>query len=208
MIVVDDIPRIKRWKISFTDYRFHGISKKIYGSHSNVTLIHRTGTGSKSATISALQEAMKRGLDLVFLHLDDNVYLPILSDLVKKSIYAFEHNPSLQEIKLTDWPILSYLSNPSKGNLSCISVEGDRVSFEQNTFMPVRYRDYTLWVSYYHEDMAINYWAISLWSAIYKTDFLYDLLTNPALDNDLHLVDVEAYYANHANFKKETIPGG
>ena len=89
MIVVDDIPRIKRGIISFTDYRFHGISKKIYGSHRNVTLIRRTGRGSKSATISALQEAMKRGLDLVFLHLDDNMYLPILSGLVKKSIHAF-----------------------------------------------------------------------------------------------------------------------
>ena len=119
----------------------------------------------------------------------------------------FEHNPNLQEIKLTDYPILSHLSNPSKGNLSCISVEGDRVSFEQNTFMPVRDRDYTLWVSEYHEDMVINYWALSFWTAIYKTDFLYDVLTNPALDNHLHLVGAEAYYANQASFKKEIDSG-
>ncbi|MDB4458980.1 hypothetical protein N9059_00240 [bacterium] len=80
MVVVDDVPRSNGIFESFKNLFFKDKPEKIY-CQDNIQLIRQNGSGSAPATRTALKHA-KDHSELVFIHLDDNTYLPILNHLL------------------------------------------------------------------------------------------------------------------------------
>ncbi len=200
--VVDDIPRRKGILRSFPNKKFLSKAIDIYNKP-NIKLIRRFGSGSASATVQAVQEARKDGAELIFLHLDDNVYLPILDKLIRYSIHAFENDDDLMRVGLTGYPIM-YSKNPLEiGNRTLLKITPEQISFETITLKPTRFKDYTLWSSYFHENMVDEfYYPIPLWTTIYRASFLEELLTFDTLSKAGTLADVEVFYKNKVTWKK------
>ncbi len=202
-IVVDDIPRGKSIFKLLPNFKYFPKCREIYNKE-NIQILRQYGRGSRLATLRAVREAKKQGADLVFIHLDDNIYVPPLKELMEFANDAFAQDSELLAIKLTDEPILSNKCNPTLGNLSEIKIENDEIKFDKVTLKPTRFHDYTLWWSYYEENMVDkDYWPISLWSILYRVDFLEKLLTGKGKDHLKHLVDIEHFYRKKANWVQE-----
>lgn len=202
-IVVDDLPR---WKGGFNaalpDLRYALAAAQIYQGK-RVKLLRGYGRSNVPAMLRAISAAKRSKQDLLFIHLDDNVYIPLLQDLFIHAIDAFERNPDLMEIRVTGYPILSRACTPELGNLTQLYIEGDRITFDRVCLQPTRYENYTLWWSEYQADMVEgNYWPIALWSTIYRTEFLERLLTFDSVAAMKRLGDVEKFYKNSKNWRK------
>ena len=78
-------------------------TKNLY-KRENLRLIIRRGKGSAPATLIGVREARKIGADLIFLHLDDNIYLPLLSELLQSSQKVFSADKEMMQIRLTGYP--------------------------------------------------------------------------------------------------------
>lgn len=161
----------------------------------NITFIQRRRRGSASALLDAVREARKQGAELAFIHLDDNVYVPELGPLLEHASDAFQRDAELVEVHLSGYPILSKDCTPERGNCTIIDVDDDVVFFDRVRLQPTRYDGYTLWWSYFHEDMADGeYWPIVMWQAVYRAEFLEGLLTRDPAPNLRSLGAVEVYY--------------
>lgn len=198
-IVVDDIPRLKG-RIIHRLPRLNAMryAKQVYNAP-NILLIRRYGRDNMSATLKAIREARRMGHDLVFLHLDDNCYLPILQNILDCAVHAFEHHPELVMIRTTGIPILSRYCSPELGNRTFLQIEADTIRYAGLTLYPARYDDYTLWrTAYDAHSMDGDYYAIPMWSAVYRIDFLERLLTlNTRISAHRTLGAVELYYRNN-----------
>jgi hypothetical protein len=202
-IVVDDIPRFSKsiFKHIPNPIYFYK-SQEIYNKP-NVHLVRQYGKGSRLATLRAVKIAKEMGADLVFIHLDDNIYIPIFKKLMHYANDAFKQDKDLMAIKLTDDPILSKFCDSEHGNLTQLSIQNSKLNFDHVVLHPTRFSDYTLWWSYYDEAMIKGkYWPISLWSAIYRVDFLEKLLDIKELKKSKNLVDAEIYYRNPENWAR------
>lgn len=204
-IVVNDIPRHPGKGIfkslELPDFNFYRQAKTVY-NQPNICLIHRLGKGSVSATLRAVKEAKKRSASLVFIHLDDNVYISKLKEIFQHSCDAFIQDPGLMEIRATGYPILSRACTPELGNCSQIQISEDEICFDQVRLHPVRRKDYTLWQTLYHADiMDGQYWALPMWSTIYRVEFLEKLLTFDVVPTMKRLGEVELYYKNKDNWQ-------
>jgi hypothetical protein len=199
-IVVDDRPRSSflipgkvRSRLPFL--KWSEKSKAIY-SRSNVNLIRRFGSGSASAILTALHEARHQDSNLVFIHLDDHVYLPILKVLVQHACDAFNRDEKLLLVRFSGYPLLY-------NNRLPLTAENDRISFDSVILEPDRKENYTLWSTNFSENtIDENYWPIALWFCIYRVDFLEKILTNALVHKLKHLAHVELYYKNPANWRQ------
>ena len=171
LTVVDD--SVGR-RFTFGKKNYQKAAREIY-SGKEIEFVERGGRGSCSATIHAAKLAKAKGAQYVFLHLDDHIYIPELKRLTIQSTDAFDRNPDLMEIRLTGEPILSNNCSKELGNRSMLSVTDEQVSFEKVVMQPKRYDDYTLWSSFYHDEMIEGFWPIVLWSTVYRIDFLLDI---------------------------------
>ncbi|MBN1867363.1 glycosyltransferase family 2 protein [Candidatus Sumerlaeota bacterium] len=201
-IVVDDYPRprgfFSKWRI---DPEFRDEAERIY-DRPRTTLIRRRGGGSASAVLRALREARARGARYVFIHLDDNVYVPILGRLVDRAIRAFERDADLVKVRVAGYPILWGECTPELGNQTCLSIQKDSVSFDRIVLQPTRYEDFTLWWADLSEDMkGDRSYPIVLWSAIYRVDFLERVLTYRRALARGTLADVERYFMKSRNWR-------
>jgi hypothetical protein len=202
-IVVDDIPHFKgRFVHRFADWRYRNLAQQVYQGD-NIRLIRQHGRSSVSATLRATQEAIRTGHDLVFLHLDDMVYIPQASQLMTHAINAFQHMPDLQMVRLTGIPILSSQCTTKLGNHTQLTISENQVQFEHLILQPQRFADYTLWWSEFHPDlMQGTYYAIPMWFTVFRASFLEKLLTlNDTVANLRGLGLVELYYKDMANWR-------
>jgi hypothetical protein len=203
LIVVDDVPRGKgRVKRFIPQWRYLIHAYRIYRAP-HIRLIRQFGRSSRAATLRAVQVARQQGCDLVFLHLDDNVYLPYMDTLLRHTIHAFQQDAELSCVHLTGYPILSKACTPEQGNLTGIRVEQDRVTFDSVSLQPTRYEDYTLWWSYLHPDMVDGgYWPFTMWFIVYRADLLEQLLTFDKVTHIRGLNEVELYYKDKTNWQQ------
>jgi len=204
-IVVNDIPRNAGkgifQSLKLPDLNYYRQVKAVY-SQANIRLVHRLGKGSVSATLRAVREAKKCGASLVFIHLDDNIYIPKLKEIFQHSCDAFTQDSELMEIRATGYPILSRACTTELGNCSQIQISKDEICFDQVRLHPIRRKDYTLWQTLYHANiMDGQYWALPMWSTIYRADFLEKLLTYDVVHTMKRLGEVELYYKNKDNWQ-------
>ncbi|MCH7535876.1 MAG: hypothetical protein IH948_09085 [Bacteroidetes bacterium] len=200
MIVVDDVPTLGIFhKAPHPVY--NKAAGRIYNSP-EVSLLRRDKGGNTSALLRGLLTAEENGAELVFIHLDDSVYLPIFDKLFRSAVDAFTKNQTLQVVRFTGEPILSGKCTSEKGNLSQIKVEKDRVSFGNVAMKPHAYDSYRLWSSDFHNRMVDGYWPITLWFCLYRLRFLKKLLMNSGVKKIRSLGYVELYYKDPSNWEK------
>jgi hypothetical protein len=202
-IVVDDLPRLRgRLGRVLPDPRTWGCAPAIYRG-AGIRLLRQWGRSSSAATLRALREARRSGCELVFLHLDDNVYQAPFAALLGHAIDACRRDAALLAVRLTGHPILSGACTPELGNRTLLRVERDAVSFDGICLRPERRPDYTLWWSSYHAGMMDGaYWAIPLWFTVYRCDALEKLLTlNERVARLRTLAQVELYYKDAENWR-------
>lgn len=208
-IVVNDFPRgsgiLTRW---IPNLKWRNAGKFVY-HQPNVTLIQQNRRGSNPATLTAVQEAQRQGADLIFLHLDDNVYSANMTSLIEYACDAFKRDPELLTVMFSSYPLISRQNFP-EGNKKFIKIEEDGVSFDEVTLKPSRFEAYTLWWSYFHSRMAAgNFWPIAMWNTMYRSDFIAALLSFEYVSKLPRLGQVEKYYKNESNLKRllENNPG-
>jgi hypothetical protein len=203
-IVVDDIPHFKgRFINRFADWRYRNVAAQIYRGD-NIELIRQHGRSSVTATLHATQAAIGTGHELVFLHLDDMIYVPQAHTLMTYATDAFRQVPDLQIVRLTGIPILSKDCTPELGNRSQLTISENQVQFENLVLQPQRFDDYTLWWSHFHPDlMQGTYYAIPMWFTVFRSSFLEKLLTlNETVANLRGLGLVELYYKDMGNWRE------
>lgn len=200
IFVVDDIPRWGKGvvKSHLPDYRSYGFGKTLYGQQ-GITLKRRYGRGSRSALLEATAMAERAGYEQVFIHLDDNVYLPVLSELLRSAADAMAKQNSVKIVKFVGYPLLTHATELQLGNRTFIEVRHGTVCFDEFMCEPVREERYTLW----HMPLSVtmcrsSFWPIGLWSAVYDTSFLKTVLTHGPAESCLHLAEVEMVYRDPA----------
>lgn len=194
-IVVDDVPNRKS--------KWCSTAENVY-AWPNIQLVRRPEQRSNTSALrQAVREAREQGAELVFIHLDDNVYVPEFGALLKHARHAFERDEELMEVIFTGYPILHRkYSTPQLGNRSCIAVGKNRVSFGSLHLSPTRYRDYTLWWSRFHENMVDGaFWTIFMWQALYRAGFLEKVLAFEGVRGRRSLGRVEQYYKTKVNWR-------
>ena len=170
-------------------------AKEIYHK-GNVTLIGRCGSGSSSASLDAVLKAREEKVELIFIHLDDHIYIPAMRDLVEYACDAFRRDNELLMVRFSGYPQIY------NGRIPLERVN-DRISFDKVVLKPERRDEYTLWWSYFNEDtVEEKYYSIALWFCIYRLEFLKKVLSYPPVQGMKHLCHVEAYYKNKENWKR------
>ncbi|MDQ7025246.1 MAG: SGNH/GDSL hydrolase family protein [Anaerolineae bacterium] len=203
-IVVDDVPHFNNRLLKrFPDWRYSNLAEKIYQGE-NIRLIRQHGRSSVTATLRATHEARRTGYELVFIHLDDMVYIPQARDLMAHAVDAFCRVPDLQMVRLTGIPILSHACTPELGNRTELTIAENSIQFENLTLQAQRFDDYTLWWSSFHADlMQGRYYAIPMWFTLFRASFLEKLLTlNDTVANLQGLGQVELYYKDMDNWRE------
>jgi len=194
-IVVHDVSDIPKWNAT---------ARAIY-DRPNLTFVQQPQPlGGVPALLQAVREARRQGAESVFIHLDDNIYIPLFGILLKHAYHAFRHDKELMEVIFTGYPILHRrYSTPQLGNRSCIAVSEDQVSFGSLSLTPTRYQDYTLWWSWFHANMVDGaFWAIFMWQALYRAEFLERLLTFEPVQRITRLGNIESHYKNKRRWQQ------
>ncbi len=178
------------------------IAQAIY-NQPNVMLMQRPKPlGNTSALLKAVKESRKLGADLCFVHMDDNIYVPEFGPLLRYAQDAFSNDRELQEVLFVGYPILiKRHSKPLLGNRTGLTIEENQVSFDTIQLHPTRCTDYTLWWSYFHDRMVDGrFWAVVMWMALYRAEFLESVLTLAPTGRTLG--QVESYYRNRSNWER------
>ncbi len=201
-IVVDDLPRrtgiLGRWLVNPA---FRGAAERVY-SLPNTTLIRRSGGGSASALLEAVRRARAGGDRYVFIHLDDNVYVPLLGTLLRHALSALEADPELVKVRLAGYPILWGGCTGELGNRSSLRISDSRVSFDRIELAPERHPEFTLWWSWFSPEMiGEKSYPVVLWSALYRAEVLESLLLWRGARRCRSLADVELFYLKPANWQ-------
>lgn len=197
--VADDVPTFLG---GIPDPRFSGKAPEVYaGSH--VRLSREYGEGSVPAFRRALAQARVDGANLAFVHLDDNVYLPCLRELMAHAIEAFKNVPDLQLIRLGGYPLLHDDSDPVRGNLTHLDVSPDAVVVGGLIFEPARFDDFTLWSAPFTPAMArSDVWCLVQWLVIYRIGFLQTVVETSQSAGPRHLSHVEKYFRDPGNWER------
>jgi hypothetical protein len=203
-VVVDDYPRIDLpARLWVPDLANRDWAPEIYEGD-NIHLVRQWGNSSTQATRRAVRIAEEQGADLVFLHLDDNVYIPIFRELFEKAIDAFRRRPTLKMVRLTGVPILSDACTVDDGNRTELDIGDDVVRFENLELRPQRYDDYTLWTSPFHEALVQGrYYPIPMWFTLFRASFLRHLfeLCDEAGAQVNALADVETFFKDEDHWE-------
>lgn len=214
-IVVDDIPRlslpISRTKSIQTPapkLSLREAGKKVY-DEPNVKLIRRYKSSNVTAMIRAIEVANQRGADLVFLHMDDNIYLPVMSKLIKYAIDAFEQEDNLKHVHLSGWPMISDQCSEKEGNKSLIDINSNSVDVDGIKFTRSVNSEYTLWSSPFSMPMSRgDLWPIVAWSSIFRVGFLKWLLKRDPITDLPGMGEFEAHYRKEQNWNEVVDRGG
>jgi hypothetical protein len=214
-VVVDDIPRVsislpgnRSFELPIPDPTWRDAAPVVY-DEPNVALTRRFGNGSISATLKGVREAKKDGADLIFLHLDDNVYVPMMGLLLNYAQDAFANNPELQHLHLAGYPMISDECLPEEGNRSLVDVQEDEVIVSGVSFHPTRTDEYTLWSAPFSQTMHNDeFWPIVGWSSVFRVEFLEWLLTRDGVRELPHLGAWEQFYRQKTNWKQVIDYGG
>lgn len=199
-IVVNDKPKMikilpERFHSWIPSSKWHNKAKEIY-KNSNVTLIDRFGSGSASAVLRSVREAMNQGFKFGFIHLDDHVYIDNFKVLIENAKDSFGYDKNLLMIRFSGYPLIY-------NGFKEIVCENGRIQFDSVTLQPRREKDYTLWWSYFdRHTIEGNYWPIALWFCLYRLDFLEKLLDYPGVKRMKHLAHVELFYKNTENWHR------
>ncbi len=200
-IVIDDLPR-RRGVLGrfFVNRELRGAAERVY-DHPHISLRRRPPGGSASALREAIRQARADGSEHVFIHLDDNVYVPMLAPLLRHAQDAFGRDAELVKVRLAGYPILWSGCTPKNGNRSILAIEEDVVRFDRIRLRPTRYTDYTLWWSHFNTDMiGEKSYPVVLWSTLYRADWLERILTWEGARACRSLADIELYYLNPLNW--------
>lgn len=216
-VVVDDPPRCRGKLLGIVPARltalipnlsFYGVAREIYASAKNLEFIPGGAGSSSEAVLTALARARQRGRSYVFIHLDDNAYSPDLSSLLRASIAAMDALPELNLVRLSAYPILTAECTSERGNMSLCAHAGDAVRFDAVTLRPVRHDEFTAWIAPWAASTADGrFWPIMLWNAVYRIEFLQQLLSDPAVRRLPGLGHVESRYKTHWHALWRTLPG-
>jgi len=216
-VVVDDWPRLslpipgnRSVKLPIPDPFWIDAATTVYDEPHTDT-VRRVRGDSVSATLRGVREARKRGSDLVFLHLDDNIYVPQMGRLLEYARDAFTNDNTLQHVQLSGAPMLSDDCTPEEGNRSLIEIDddGNAVVFDDITFRPDRADEYTLWSAPFGESMlSERFWPVVGWSSVFRIDFLEWLLTREGVTDLPNLGQWEVYYRRSENWERVMDYGG
>lgn len=199
----EDYPHIVVHDVSDTP-KWNAAARAIYDKP-NLTFVQcPCPLGSVLALLQAVREARRQDAEFVFIHLDDNIYIPLFGTLLKHACHAFRHDEELMEVIFTGYPILHRrYSTPQLGNRSCIAISEDQVSFGSLSLAPTRHRGYTLWWSRFHANMVDGaFWAVFMWQALYCAEFLERLLTLEPVRGITRLGNVESHYKNKRKWQR------
>ena len=164
-------------------------------------MIRRYGTGSAAACLRAVREARRGGATLVFMHQDDNVYVPLAGKLLGHAVTAFERKQDLLAVRLTCYPILDSTVSSAQGNRTFLEQRGDEIRFDVVTLRAERFEDFTLWWSPFGPDSNRGtFWPIIMWQVVYRAEFLEQLLSAPEVGHCRHLSGIEAWYRDRINY--------
>jgi hypothetical protein len=204
IFAVDDLPRWGKGflKSRLPDPQLFTLGRTLYDQQ-NVHLRRRYHRGSRTALVEALTMAEKAGYNHVFIHLDDNVYLPALGVLLQGAEDALSKDKKLKIVKLVGYPLLTHQSDPFLGNRTFINQKADRLHFDQYQFSPRRETDYTLWHAKLNPEMYCGpFWPIGLWSAVYDTTYLKKILLAKYAAGCFHLAEVEKVYRDRQSWQE------
>jgi hypothetical protein len=176
-------------------------AKKVY-ARQGITFIRKFRGGSLGALLHALRHAYNDGADLVFIHLDDNIYTPNFGFLLSCAQDAFLRVADLAAVRLGGYPLISADCTQAQGNRSLINVESE-VSFDAVHLQPDRQKSYTLWWSDFHENMSQGkFLPIAMNFTIYRVGFLLGVLSLKDIAKLHSLSDVEQYFKERANWQR------
>lgn len=159
--------------------------------------------GGARALLRAIRESRKQGADLCLIHLDDCVYVPELGQLLLYSQDAFERDEELMQIRLAGYPILTRYCTAEKGNLAQVEVRKDEILFDGIHLKPSRTQSYTLWLTRFQDRVIESRcWPICLWQAVYRAEYLEEVLSQAIEHGREVLGRVEVYWRYRANWPK------
>lgn len=151
---------------------------------------------------------MSEGSDFAFIHLDDNVYVKNLGVLLQHAEHALLNNEDLLLVKLTGYPMLTKVTDPSLGNRTFIKDEEGKISSGNICWQPRKYSDYTLWVcdvgTSFEEE---KFWPLGLWLGVYRSRFLLKILALGNQKKFRHLWELERYLHVKDNLKSLAMDG-
>jgi hypothetical protein len=206
-IVVDDPPKHRgrlfgvvpaMLTMRIASFALRGAANDIYASTPNVRLIQGGGGNSIDAVRRALGEVRALGSGYVFIHLDDNAYVPILASLLRHCIAAMDALPDLDLVRLSAYPIISGRNDRVRGNMALCERVEDTVRFDSVILRPVRLEGFTVWKAAWDASTADgHFWPIMLWNAVYRVGFLEDILARAAAQRLRNLGEVEAWYKSN-----------
>ena len=208
-IVVDNILNDRGGAISLLlTPRWRSFAKKVY-TRQGITFIRKFYGGSCRAVLHALHYAYNEGTDLVFIHLDDNIYTPNFNFLLNCAQDAFLRIADLAAVRLGGYPLILDDCTQIQGNHSLINIASDEVSFDAVHLQPSRQKSYTLWWSDFHENMSQGkFLPIAMNFTIYRVGFLLRVLSSRDIAELDSLRDVEQYFKKRANWQRvvQTMP--
>jgi hypothetical protein len=199
-IVVDDKPKstivfpnkLHPW---LPGLKWHKKSNEIYDKP-NVSIIERFVSGSASAVLRSVREAINKGKSFGFIHLDDHVYIPTLKSLIDHASKEFDYDSSLMMVRFSGYPLIHNDFVP-------LTYENDQILIDSVVLRPQRRKDYTLWWSFFNENSVDGgYWPIALWFCLYRLDFLEELLSYAPVQRIRNLGHVELFYKDKDNWRQ------
>lgn len=160
----------------------------------------------KRSSVEGLRVALERSIKeesiCAFIHLDDNVYVKDLGKLLQYAEHSLANHDDLMAVKLTGYPMLTKTTDTSLGNRCFIEEEGRCIRSGAIRWEPRDQTDYTLWVcdieESYREKM---FWPLGLWLAVYRSEFLLDLLEVACRREFRHLWEIEKYLHSKENYR-------
>jgi hypothetical protein len=153
------------------------------------TVVKRSGRGSASALLLAVERAIEKGFDLGYIHLDDHIYNKHLPILMGHAEGEFAQSPDLAWLRFSGYPIIS------PGGRDYKRVEKE-VHFDDVVLQPRHRNNYTCWSTVIDERAAGgSYWPVAMWHSLYKLDVLKAILKEAIKsENCLHLANVEEHF--------------
>ena len=182
-------------------------AKRIY---KDAKFVDGGGADMTNALLMAARMARNDGIKLIFIHLDDQFYIPYCQRLMTWAIDAMTKENDLKIVPLSGFPLLNSDCTKESGNRTHLSI-GNKVSFEHVSLNPIRYDEYTLWISPLEKEMILRrFWPLILWFTFYDIDFLTDALvrfqTQTPASNTLG--KAELFYKEPKNWNLLTKQGG
>lgn len=207
-MVVDNILKRGGGTISrlFSSGR-ESFAKEVYARQAT-TFIRIFQGSDLQAVLHALSHAYHGGTDLVFIHLDDNIYTPNFGFLLNCAQDAFFRVADLAAVRLGGYPLISSGGTQLPDTRSLINVAGE-VSFDAVSLKPDRRENYTLWWSNLHENISRgNFLPLTMNLTIYRIGFLLRILSSRDIVKLQKLSDVEHYFKDPTNWQKlvQTLP--